>query len=407
MRNWRSINHLCCYVMLIWAYLPILGVYQSTLVFQVPFLGSLAIWILSGLALMSRQRRRMCLTFMCPFMFLMYFYIFIGYGNLNVPSSFGYVLLMGFIVNCIYYIERPDDRFGKRILYVSLLLITITAVTTLSVLMVDGMASRILTSSSSDPTLMLIYKGLNVGSFDFIYGLVVIIPMLVFYSFAQKKTIKSILIWCIVALFVFVIVKSNFTTALILLFVDFVFILLAGRKFNTNLSFFVTFSILLIIGAFLLTHFLNFMIQMSESLYSQNKLEGVLGVINGQESYDDTTSRSELLMMSILSFLRSPVWGVGAWYGGGAPYVGQHAQFVDDLARYGLLGAVPLMCFMFFGMKQIYNAFVEKHFYNRKVLASLILIFLLGFMNPIYSPGLLASVFIVVPFLNRYCYEKA
>jgi hypothetical protein len=392
--------------MLLWAFLPVLAVYQSSMLFQIPFLAAMAVWILSGLSQMSPISRKKCLLFMIPYMLLMYFYVFIGYGNLNIPTSFDYALLLGFIVNCIYYIERPDIRFDKRVLIIALLLITITALTTLSVLLVDGNASRTLTSSSSNPTLINRYKQLNVGSYDFIYGLVVIIPMLAFYSLSQKKIKFSLLIWSLVALFIVVVVMSNFTTAQMLLFVDFVFVILARKRFKTNSGFVVSFIVLTVLASFMLPFLLNYMIIISDSIYAQSKLEGILGVLSGTESYDETTSRSELLKMSLKSFLDSPIWGIGAWYGSGSPHVGQHAQFVDDIARYGLLGFIPLMVFVYYSMKKIYLAFKEKHFYNRRVLVSILIFVALGFMNPIYNPGLLACMFMVVPMLDRYCYEQ-
>ena len=163
MKSWRGINHFCCYVMLLWAFLPILGAYQSSLIFQIPFLGTMAIWVITGIALMSKKSRIRCLGLFFPFLLIMYFYIFIEYGNLNVPTSFDYALLFGFVVNCINYIEHPDQKFCKRTLLVSFLLIIVTAVTTLLVLMmVDETASRTLTSSSSDPSIVQFYKRLNV-----------------------------------------------------------------------------------------------------------------------------------------------------------------------------------------------------------------------------------------------------
>ncbi len=392
--------------MLLWAFLPVIGVYKSSLLFQAPFLGVMAIWIISGLSLMSRNSRNKCLFFFLPFLTIMYMYAFIGFGNLNIPTSFDYALLFGFVVNSIYYLEKPDTHFDKITIRLSLLLLLLTAATTISVLSIDGSASRILTSSSSDPQLANAYKHLNVGAFDYIYGLVVILPMLAFYLFTTKSKWKKLLLAVVLVLFVLVIVMSNFTTALLLLFVDFVFIFLSGKRFKSNASFAISFILLVFVASFILTYFINFMIQIADSVYAQSKLEGILGILHGQENYSETTSRSNLVKLSIDSFIKSPIWGVGAWYGtgSGAIYVGQHAQFIDDLARYGLLGFIPLFSFLIMGLKRIYKAKLEMHFYNRKVLGSILVFIALGFLNPIYISGFLASMFIVVPTLDRLCY---
>ena len=393
--------------MLLWAFLPVLAIYQSSILFKIPFLGAMGLWILTGLMQMSIKSRRKCLRLIIPYMLLMYLYVFIGYGDLSIPTSFDYALLFGFVVNGIYYIEQPDLKFNKWCVRFSLLLLIVTAITTLAVLMVDGTAARSLTSSSSDDSVVMMYKSMNVGSFGFIYGLVVIIPMVFSYSLAQKNFFLKLVIWAITILFVVVVLMSNFTTALILLFIDFVLIIIAGSKLKSISSFWGILIVLAIIVPFLLTSFLSFMIQMSDSIYAQGKLEGILDVIHNQGSYDDTTSRGRLFLTSFHSFLESPIWGVGAWYSqADSRIVGQHAQFIDDLARYGLLGFIPLISFLIFGLKKIYYAFKEKFFFNRKVLGPILIYFILGFLDPIYIPGLLASIFILVPMLDRFTYEN-
>lgn len=402
---WKRINHLCCYIMLLWAYLPVLAVYQSSLFFQIPFLCAMGLWILTALQQMTAKSRQACIILMGSYMLIMYLYVILKYGNLTVLVSFRYILLFAFGVNGIYYIEQPDRSFAKKILLVSVSLIILTAITTFLVLMVDGNAARTLTSSSSSQALTLAYKKLNVCSYGFIYGVVIIIPMLIFYSLPQKKLVINALIWSIIVFFTSVVIMSNFTTALMLLFVDFVLVLLIGRGQKSNFSFLISLVILVFVVPTIFVLFLNFMSQMSESIYAQSKLESILGIISGQKSYASATSRHDLFMISLNSFSESPLWGIGAWYGSGSPYIGQHAQFIDDLARYGLLGFIPLIGFVLYGMKSIYNASYGKHFYNKKVLISIIIFLALGFMNPIYDSDLLASVFIVVPMLDKMCYE--
>lgn len=344
---------------------------------------------------------------MLPFMVVMYFYVLIGFGDLNIPTSFDYALLFAFVVNGISYIEYPNSKFNKRVMWFSLILLVITSITTITVLLVDENASRILTSSSSEDGLKLLYKKLNVGSFRFVYGLVIIIPIIVYYLRSKRNLLERVILLLITALFVYVVLLSNFTTALILLFLDFGIILITCLNLKSKTSFFTVSFIVIVFVPFFLTFFLDFMIGMTDSLYSQGKLTGIMDVIHGEGSYDDTTTRGRLFITSLKSFLESPLWGVGAWYSQ-AYYriVGQHAQFVDDLARYGLIGFVPLMSFFVFGVKKVYYAFNEKFFFNRKVLGPIVVYVALGFLDPIYNEGMLASMFIVVPVINYLIYEK-
>jgi hypothetical protein len=393
--------------MMAWAIMPIIGAYQSSILFQIPFLGIMATWIVTGLLNMTKSSEIKCLSRMIPFMVVMYLYVFIGFGNLNIPTSFDYVLLFAFLVNGVYYIECPDSRFNKRIMWFALILLVITSITTIAVLLVDENASRALTSSSSEDGLKLFYKKLNVGSFRFVYGLVIIIPMIIYYLRAKSNLFEKVILLLITALFVYVVLLSNFTTALILLFLDFCIILITCLNLKSKVSFFYLTFIVILFIPFFLSFFLDFMIGMTDSIYSQGKLTGIMDVIHGEGSYDDTTSRGQLFITSLKSFLGSPIWGVGALYSQ-ADYqiVGQHAQFVDDLARYGLIGFIPLMSFVLFGLKKIYFAFNERFFFNRKVLGPILIYVALGFLDPIYNEGMLASIFIVVPVINCLIYEK-
>lgn len=401
-----KINHFCCYVILLWSFLPIISVFQKSIIVFVPVFFILLLWILTGLNLMRVNSRRICLRCILPFMSIIIIYVLVEYGDILLLGTYRYWLLIGFVVNSIYYIEKIDEQFCKRILLFSLFLLVVTAITTFTVLTTDINASRILTSSSSESELQIAYKQLNVGAFDFIYGLVIIIPLLFFFSIKQENKLYKVIIWCIVALFVLVVLMANYTTAFILLYVDFIFMLLMFFKIKNTFSLLAISLLFYVIAPFILMTFLYMMIDYSGSISTQAKLEGLIDIISNKGSLDDTTSRWMLFLKSVESFSESPIWGVGAYYGSNK-YVGQHAQFIDDLARYGLIGCIPLFSLLFVVFKKMKNKYKEIHIYNSRVLVPIFVFISLGFMNPVYVPCILACIFIIVPVVDSFCHEKA
>ena len=81
------------------------------------------------------------------------------------------------------------------------------------------------------------------------------------------------------------------------------------------------------------------------------RISSIGAIITGQSAYADldtiTGCRFSLAGVSIDGFLQSPLNGLGDYYFD--PHIGGHSSIFDVLARYGLMGAIPL-----FGMLSIW-----------------------------------------------------
>jgi len=87
--------------------------------------------------------------------------------------------------------------------------------------------------------------------------------------------------------------------------------------------------------------------------------------------------------------------------------VGAHSEWLDNLARYGIVGAVLFWGFAIFFVKEIYNAISLSR--SKKVyLASMLLVMIIGFVNPITSlPAISVVIFLIIPNLMLYLeYQK-
>ena len=137
----------------------------------------------------------------------------------------------------------------------------------------------------------------------------------------------------------------------------------------------------------------------------------LIGLVDEDNQYGNAYSlqrREELYLLSIntwLANIKSFLIGIGDQRGVGMAEslgIGQHSDFLDNLARYGLLGAIP----MFYFLKKAFG-FVLSLFDNKYKLQVLVIIgvfVLCGFTKNVFSPAQ-ASLFILLPlsavFVNK------
>lgn len=401
-----SINKYCCYFVLTYSLLPILSVFQSNILFEIIYVAAILLWIITGLGkLTSFYRKKMLLPY-AVFISIVILYMIVGYGNLNLATAICYALLFGIAINGCLYITKPNKIFDKNLFGYLTLLYLITLITTIGVLSTDGLAARTLTSSSSDPDAIHSYQLKNVGSFDFIYSLLLLIPMIGGYIKATfiKSRARSLFFVGFQILMIICVIMSNFTTALILLFVDIMLLFLIGREKMTLSKFVFISVVVMVLAPALLIFFIQQMVNLTDSIYAADKLTGLLAATAGSEDVGEVYTRTDLIQASIHSFFSNPIIGVGGWYpiyGVPSPKIGYHSQFIDEFARYGLIGAGPLLLFFRNIFSIIYKQNGHREFYKNIVFVPLLLFTILSFLNPVFANILMISIFIYVPLIDR------
>ena len=125
------------------------------------------------------------------------------------------------------------------------------------------------------------------------------------------------------------------------------------------------------------------------------------------------SSRIALAQTSLNSFFSSPISiliGIGdhtTSFGGDLikSGVGGHSEFIDVLARYGLLGAV-----VFYKIMKNYYLTLKRLTTSRSILKYINVIFfiiiLTGFLNNIFQPNMLIFMFIVLPVIVELTSNK-
>lgn len=278
----------------------------------------------------------------------------------------------------LWIIANP--KMIRRLLYFQLMLWGITAVTTYLGCMEFPLASRSLAQSlrSDNPQLYGLYCMLNIGGFQVVYSLVLCVPFMIL---SLKKNVLN-KIFCLVFIYVvfLAIRQSEYTTALIMLFLSFLLFFMP-KKFDKKM-----FTVIVVFGIFAIwygTNYLgDFLLSVSEEVESasvSSRLESLGYLFNGDRysgnGIDDLESRQDLFMKSIEIFKKYPI--LGSW---NPRLVGGHSLLFDTMGKYGIIGIMAYVIMYY----NIYILFIKK---NREdnygyVLFNFLLAIGLGILNP-------------------------
>ncbi|WP_226742862.1 hypothetical protein [Polaribacter gangjinensis] len=333
-----------------------------------------------------------------------YFYIFytiiIAYlsGNGTIGNRFFElsqipIFFMAFEKNKLLG-RNNDNLFIIKLLIPFVLL---TSIITLNAYRVNPYISRSLKVSQGLGVENL-RKG--IGGYDFIYFLVLLIPILIFVLGKTKKKTSRFVFIIMIILFSFNIVLSNFSTALLLLllglFMGFFVKKIKSSYFLIYLGFFVILSFTY--NAFSL-FFLDFMIELlgdSMGSYRLNEIKAFL--LTGDEGVS-IEGRTEVFQQSLNVFYQNPIFGkisspLTKNLDGNITGFGQHSQILDTFALFGL----------FIGLLQIYIYFypIKRYLKESKyVISGFSLSILLIFFTVITvnnaTPSIGFAVFFIFP----------
>lgn len=211
----------------------------------------------------------------------------------------------------------------------------------------------------------------------------------------KVKTLKMGLLLAAIFLFVLTL-RSSYMTAIILVIVGGSIALLYKRSdslFKTTIKSSITIlvlSVLFIYGYNRIQYFVEREGNEAVSL----RVGEMRDVLTGNSSEQtDVGARRSLRSVSIGTFFSNPIVGVnhkvvGAVYNN--EIVGNHAQWLDDLARYGIF-AFSMFIFLFKALKKQYR--------DTNLLLPILLFVVTGFLNPLLYPISTINIFLLVPLL--------
>ena len=235
--------------------------------------------------------------------------------------------------------------------------------------------------------------------FAFIYLLPVLVCALVLfikYSIKEKKGMLQIgILLAIVIYLQSFILKSLFMTAIVISLFGIIGAIFYKKGENMIRWFLKSMGVVIVLVGLFLTSFdliLTYTNANTDDTFVQ-RVEELKQVATGNIAQTkDVSSRTDLLMVSINSFINHPLFGVHYQKVGKVDetIVGNHSQWIDDLARYGLWA---ILLFVF-----LYKSLKEQYFKTKMILPIAIYI-TIGFFNPITYPIVHINVFVLVPLL--------
>lgn len=273
-----------------------------------------------------------------------------GYISISLFSFlYGVAQWVIWPVSLYYLVDSRKTKSLNRLFYVLTALILFTSITTYYGNLRFPGASRALAAIWSDDTgTAHFYQSLNIGGFDFIYLLVLLIPLWIYAIRANsfKHNLWKIILFALSIVFSFItIITSEYTTALLFSFASLLLFILP-RSFSRRklLLYLVSFFIIIFIGRSVTSHLFTRLADRAESPIVSERLTSLSALLSGETMDGDAGMREELMRKSWDSFLNNPLTG--------SSQVGGHSFILDAMGHYGVFGLF-LVFVVFYGLYRL------------------------------------------------------
>ncbi len=295
-----------------------------------------------------------------------------------------------FIYNHNYMRDYEFRRFLSRFI---LTLLGLTVLSTLAGLITDPMVARNMATGLTEEYGLRTYSLRNIGGYGFIYSLVLVIPLII--AAIRFSDIKKSYLVLFLALAIFCIFRSQYSTALCLSIVALTTIFFGNKLTPIKLCGFVLCEAMFLSILFsLLPAFIDWVSGLGpQASFMAYRLRDFLGTISGSTGIRglERTQRAE---MSWNIFLNNPL--LGNLSATSMSEIGGHSTFLDLLASMGLL-AVPFIIFFIlavFGrtLKRLVPEGVKPY-----SLVTFLLFFILGCINTVLSSFTIPVVIFLLP----------
>lgn len=316
------------------------------------------------------------------------------------PMSMVISLINMIIAYSIYlYVRLRPLNIQKKIVKLALISLFISMLLSIYyIVFVDMLAVR---------NAVGIYFG--VGDFNLVYSVIFVSIICVSVIKYRRRSNKKLSL-CIVGLYIIALlltVKAGFMTALLLFIIA---SLVTYFKPKNNLLFVIGSIVGILILIFTKEYIGELFILLSKNnLFSwviNNKIQAIGNLLLGYNSNLDTISRrSMLISFSMKSFRLYPLFGLD-YKDYGSYTIGGHAQWFDDLGRFGFVGFLIWVYFYLFTYKKVIRE-TKDQISKLAVKSSWIIYIILGFWNPNTMSTVTMILFAIVPFSGTLVLNKA
>lgn len=311
-------------------------------------------------------------------------------------NTYALLIQLPCILLAYYCFENEESVTLTRFLFFSIVVgLAITGYTTYQGCIMFPQISREMATGQLDPTVESATRYMNIGGFNTIYTLVLMMPIWV--SIIKNKKCKNLvrmLALVVIVCSILGVVQSEYTTALL-----FTMLSLATIFLPRDLSFgqFLGYGLLAVIGLFLfrtlLPPVLEFIAENSDSSSVQERLFDLANIVAGKgaDENSDAEGRFMMVMDAFVHWSDSPVWGHFRIWGG-------HSYLGNVLEYFGLIGLLLLVSMV----KQMYKMFVvplKNNGFDTALYTTCFIYVSFLVLNP---QAYLVIPFIMVPICGKY-----
>lgn len=317
---------------------------------------------------------------------------------LDWPNKYIKQLLVLIVIWGLYvYMKNSSAKIRKRIMIWYLIGIAISAIYTFYVAITSTQEDVIRQTAFGefDSSFRFTY-----GGFDFIYGLVIVYVCLLTATHQVWKRIRNltrllfILLMVISALTVII---SGYSTAFALILV-FTILELMPRGISKYVLL-VFLAICIFVFPVAITKFID-AIPFIPDLTSE-RINNIILSLSGRNTIgylSDSGQRLDRIKWSLRIFAEHPFFG-GLVANTELPF-GYHTEWIEQLARYGLIPAIPFWAFFVQTVKTMLRNSKDVVSNYKTVRNAFVIFFILGFLDPISFVITAAPIFILAPFIS-------
>lgn len=326
--------------------------------------------------------------------------IAVNRGNIPLVNLL-YVLLqwLAWPLFGLFAAENLTRKSQKILLWGYLLCISITALTTIYGCTLFPGASRAMANgefAKNETELVSMYSSMNIGNFLYVYTSVLVVPLVLCLSNHYRKKIC----YAIVALLIFSIFKTEFTTALLLSVTSALFLALPiSRNTQVAKKWLVSIMVIVLVSLPLIGEIMDFFASVIGSEQISQRFSELSVSLSGQQLDEDSDFATRLFLWqkSIETFFGNFFTGVyfTTDVNDTHTYVGGHSFILDSMARFGILGFL-LIIWMF---KRLYKIFILPYS-RRSEYIYLLTVFILNIIQCIINTVSIEFVFVfLIPLL--------
>lgn len=325
--------------------------------------------------------------------------------SMGIWDAFRYFLaaLMIFSPMLIYdYYRSARPEYARGFLYATVGLLVYLSLRTFIYLSTNAGLARAVSSTRQ-------FGDIGIGGgFMLASSLSLLLPATVYLlsedSFKKSYRSYSLLI-VITMLFYYTVYKCDYTMAFLTATLLGITVFLVAKLRRISIIGLILLTAAIAVGILLFTLYFNYLPVSGEGRqsYISKRVGELISSLNGRELSSDLKYRIDSFPMSLQVFTQYPLSGIGFFQGfdnaKGLLALGNHSEWADALAKWGLLGAVPYLGVI---IMQIKSYRVENPDARSGLqLLTGIAVFITGIFNPCYYAAFFAMISVVIPGLQQ------